>query len=212
LRWRVGERWIELAKMGDPYPIEWLDREELIILAESLVLQPDDRLAGLNPDHLTCIEDAEKLASFDIKEPALLPDGFAFTYAQWVADAQFVKLVYELGRKSGVAGIVIFQSRLTDVKAAEITPEVYPPGALEVVQVGGITGTYLAGSWWAAPMPDGTPTPGPTPTLAFRPDDPTRSLAWKADGLDIQILYYAGTNYGGRLDKEAMIRIAESMR
>lgn len=40
LRWRDGDRWFSLEKMGDTYPTEWLDKQAMIALAESLVEQP----------------------------------------------------------------------------------------------------------------------------------------------------------------------------
>lgn len=37
LAWRDGEHWFVLEKLGDPYPIEWITKEEMIKLAEGLV-------------------------------------------------------------------------------------------------------------------------------------------------------------------------------
>ena len=36
LRWKDGDRWFSLEKMGDVYPTEWLDKQAMIILAEGL--------------------------------------------------------------------------------------------------------------------------------------------------------------------------------
>jgi hypothetical protein len=36
LRWKDGGRWFSLDKMGDTYPTEWLDKQAMIVLAESL--------------------------------------------------------------------------------------------------------------------------------------------------------------------------------
>ena len=36
LRWKDGDRWFSLEKMGDVYPTEWLDKQSMIALAESL--------------------------------------------------------------------------------------------------------------------------------------------------------------------------------
>lgn len=36
LRWKDGDRWFSLEKMGDTYPTEWLDKQAMIALAESL--------------------------------------------------------------------------------------------------------------------------------------------------------------------------------
>jgi hypothetical protein len=40
LRWKDSGRLFSLEKMGDTYPTEWLDKQALIALAESLVEQP----------------------------------------------------------------------------------------------------------------------------------------------------------------------------
>jgi hypothetical protein len=40
LRWKDGVRWLSLEKMGDTYPTEWLDKQAMIALAESLNAQP----------------------------------------------------------------------------------------------------------------------------------------------------------------------------
>ena len=36
LRWKDGDRWFSLEKMGDVGPVEWLNKEAMITLAESL--------------------------------------------------------------------------------------------------------------------------------------------------------------------------------
>ncbi len=67
LAWRDGNHWFVLEKLGDPYPIEWITKEQLLKLAEGLV---DERPAGsvppLDPEYLTTVEQAELLAGFDI--------------------------------------------------------------------------------------------------------------------------------------------------
>lgn len=36
LRWKEGDSWFSLEKMGDTYPTEWLDKQAMIALAEGL--------------------------------------------------------------------------------------------------------------------------------------------------------------------------------
>jgi hypothetical protein len=40
LRWKDGDRLFSLEKMGDTFPTEWLDKQAMIALAQSLVEQP----------------------------------------------------------------------------------------------------------------------------------------------------------------------------
>lgn len=94
LRWQDGERWFSLEKNGDPYPIEYLRREEMITLAVSLVDNPPQNGSQLRADHLTSIMDAEKISGINLQAPILLPEGFTFNFAQYDDQAHSVRLVY----------------------------------------------------------------------------------------------------------------------
>jgi hypothetical protein len=123
LAWRDGEHWFTLEKMGDPYPIEWITKEELIKLAESLVDErPADMVAPLDPEYLTTVEQAESLADFDIPIPALLPAGFELKRVVW-AD-RVVRLMY--GPKgSSQNELMIFLGKISDHQASPCS--VCPP-------------------------------------------------------------------------------------
>lgn len=54
LAWRDGDHWFVLEKLGDPYPIEWITKEEMIKLAEGLVDErPAGTVAPLNSEQLS---------------------------------------------------------------------------------------------------------------------------------------------------------------
>lgn len=60
----------------------WLTRQEMVKLAESMTgvrtIAPDQ----LDPEFITSLEDAKKLVSFPLKFPTKLPDGMNFYYAK----------------------------------------------------------------------------------------------------------------------------------
>jgi hypothetical protein len=56
LHWREDDRWFSLEKLGDPYPIEWIGKKEIVELAESLVDErPFDQASPVDPDYLTSV-------------------------------------------------------------------------------------------------------------------------------------------------------------
>ena len=119
LRWQDGERWFSLEKNGDPFPIEYMDREEMIALAASLVDRPQQSKSQLRAEYLTSITDAEILSGIDLKEPTLLPKGFSFSHAEYDAQNHSVRLVYKLSGRPGDAGLVILETPLENVEQSE---------------------------------------------------------------------------------------------
>lgn len=206
LRWKEGERWFSLEKYGDPYPIEYLDKNGLIALAESLEYSPLPAPAVLDPEYLTSIQDAEILAGFDIQEPALLPAGFAFQYAKFDAASDSILLFYQDGRQSG--NLIIWQTPLETAQTYHLT-DTYPPSAIEIVSIGNGFGLFVAGDFLPI-VPENQGTPMPTPV--WQADDPHRGLHWENNGLQLSIDFYAAPDFGGRLEKEDLVAIAESMQ
>lgn len=129
--------WFQVQLDGHVGQIEYLEKDTLIELAESLTYAPNTAEGQLRADYLTSVKDAETLAGFDIKEPTILPEGFAFRYAQYDAASHRVRLDYEYGDSSGVAGIVIFVQPTTGEAS----------GDGEAVQIGMVTGYYTTGSY-----------------------------------------------------------------
>jgi len=205
LRWHEGDRLFGIDLFGRTASVEYLGKEALIALAESLVYAPNIPEGQLRAEYLTSVKDAETLAGFDLKEPTVLPKGFTFNYADYDAVAQRVRLVYEFGNNTGTASVVIFQTPITVAPEINLA-EIYPPGVVETVQIGGAAGQYAYGSYFT--VESGTPTSTPT----WNPDDPHKSLTWQQDGLLIQMSFFASQWYGGRLEKVDMIAIAESMK
>lgn len=92
LRWKEGKRWFSIEKAGDPYRIEYLGMKEMIDLATSLVANQQQRISPLRAEYLTSVTDAETISGIDLIEPTLLPEGFRFSYAQYDAQTNSVRL------------------------------------------------------------------------------------------------------------------------
>ena len=112
LRWQNGEHWFSIEKNGDPYPIEYLGREEMIALAASLVDRPQQRGSQLRAEYLTSITDAEILSGIDLIEPTLLPMGFNYSFAQYDTQAHSVRLVFNLPGQPDEAELIITETPL----------------------------------------------------------------------------------------------------
>lgn len=138
----------------------------------------------------------------------MLPEDFSFNHAEFESTSQQVRLVYEAGTGGGTAGIVIYQTSLTDTPEFDLTAG-FPLDVVETVRVGGIIAQYVAGAYFT----EYAPTPGsPTATPVWNPNDPSRSLIWRTSTLSVEIYYFSSQWYGGRLDKSGLIALAESMK
>lgn len=203
LVWREGNRWFVLEKMGDPYPIEWITREEMVRLAESLVDQrPMDSVPPLDPENLKTVAAAEELAGYDVLEPTLLPKGYEFKRAVWTGSS--VLLFYG---PEGSSGSTLMIS-IVPVDQVEAGPcNGCPPGTVETVQVGQGQGWYWRGIFFTEMEVEGQPTPTPV----WQADAMNWVLVWQAGDLWIGINFAPGDN-GEEMNKETLIAIAESMR
>lgn len=204
LAWREGNRWFALEKMGDPYPIEWITKEELVKLAESLVNErPVDAVLPLDPEYLTTVEQAETLAGFHVPTPTLLPAGYELKRVVW-AYGETVHLLYG-PKNSSKSELFIHLGQLTNFQTGPCTE--CPPGVIETVRVGPWQGWYWRGIFFTGPA-----TPGnPTPTPVWDGGATYWSLAWNTDKLWFGISYSPSFNSGKEMNKETLIRIAESM-
>jgi hypothetical protein len=206
LRWSEGNRWFSLEKMGDTGPVEYLDKEGLIALALSLVDAPaPDANTSIDKDYQMSIAEAETIAGFDLLEPTVLPAGFELMNARYDAAFQTVMLFYlPKGESSGVGGLYISQSSRNTVD--EFTGcEVCPAQAVEQVQVNGITAYYWQGAF------DAGSAEHPLSPPVWRADEPHFTLTWATSELIITINYSLTEWYGGQINKDDLVRIAESM-
>jgi hypothetical protein len=203
LVWREGKHWFVLEKWGDPYPIEWITREELIKLAESLVPErPVDAAPALDPENLKSVAEAEKLAGFDVLTPGLLPEGYELKRAAWIYDS--VRLFYG-PQNSKEHSLIIVMGPLANNQIGPC-PDC-PPSAEEAAQVGPWQGWYLHGSYFIGSSEEGQPTPTPE----WQTEANNWGLAWYTDQLWISITFWPSEE-GEVMTKELLIAIAESMK
>jgi hypothetical protein len=204
LHWREGERWFALEKMGDPYPIEWIDENEIVKLAESLVGErPFDQVPPLDPEYLTSVEAAEELAGFDIPVPTILPAGYELKRVAW---ADNVARLFYGPKNSTEYTLLIFMGPIANSQSGPCLE--CPPGAVEDVQIGPWQGWYMRGTFNMGPGSNVNPTPTPV----WEPDARHWSLNWNTDTLWFSMSYFSSGDYGGEMNKETMVKIAESLK
>lgn len=190
LRWQVDGRWLAISASLGTLAEDQL-KERLIDLAAHLVTlsQGSDRLAGAADPPL-----AERVG-FALKEPALLPDGFFFcgaAYGQRLApDPNTVIMRYcyeEDGRQVGT--MAFYQT--PDTNSFDFFQFfVSSPAELildEAVSIGGIRGQYVVES------------------------DGHAALVWAQDGNKLMLELRWSPTYGGRLEKEVLLTVAESLQ
>jgi hypothetical protein len=204
LHWRDGNRWFSLEKLGDPYPIEWITKDEMVKLAEGLVYdRPLDAVPPLDPEYLKSVEDAEKLAGFDVLAPTLLPVGYELKRVVWADET--VRLLY--GPKSSHGNTLnIFMGPIANHQAGPCSE--CPPGTDEIVQVGLWQGWYSRGIFETGQAVEGQPTPIPV----WQADARHWQLVWNTDTLWISMFYMPSSDYGGEMNKATLIKIAESLK
>jgi hypothetical protein len=204
LHWREGDRWFSLEKMGDPYPIEWIDENEIVKLAESLIDErPFDQVPPVDPEYLTSVEAAEELAGFDVLAPMLLPEGHELKRAAWRDNV--VHLLY--GPKNSTEyALMISMGPMANSQVGPCSE--CPAGAVEEVKVGPWQGWYLRGAF---NMGAGSNV-DPTPTPRWEPDARHWSLQWNTDTLWFSMSYFSSSDDGGEMNKETIIKIAESLK
>ena len=190
--------------MGDPYPIEWITKDELVKLAEGLVdARPMDAVPPLDPEYLSTVEQAEALAGLDVPAPALLPVGYELKRAVWMDGV--VRLMYG-PKNSPESELFISIGQIANFQARPCTD--CPPGVTETVQVGPWQGWYWRGIFSIGPATAGQPTPTPV----WNADADEWALAWNTDELWVGMNYSPSFNSGKEMNKETLIKIAESMR
>jgi hypothetical protein len=206
LAWRDGSRWLILEKRGDPYPIEWITKEQLIQLAEGLV----DNRAGntvppLDPENLSTIEQAEALAGFNIPAPALLPAGYELKRVVWANNV--ARLMYG-PQESSQSALFIFMGQITSDNAVGPCSDC-PPDVIETTQIGPWQGWYWRGIYETfTPPENGQPTPSPV----WRGNAAHWSLAWNSDTLWFSMFYSPADSSGIETNKEMLVKIAESLK
>jgi hypothetical protein len=204
LRWKENEHWYSFTLSADQSaglkPVEI--QAKMIQIAENLVSfdQGADQLtAGSQPS----IKDS---VGFTIKEPGLLPEGFQqVPDGRWsnLTTAPRVGMRYDYMVNGQVVNSLILDEMLIPADDKTLRREfglLYQNQAMvngqwvnantdEQVQINGITGYYLDGG-----------------------ESQTSALYWRDDEREYLLIYQWTPSFGGRLDNETLIAIAESLK
>jgi hypothetical protein len=202
LRWKENEYWYSFTLSGQQFaglkPVEI--QEKMIQIAENLVSldQGADQLtAGNQPS----IKDS---AGFTIKEPGLLPEGFRpVADGSWsnLTTAPRVGMRYNYIANGQEVNSLTLEQMLIPADDKTLRREyglLYQNQAVgvnadantdEEVQINGVTGYYLDGG-----------------------ESNSSALYWRDDEREYLLIYQWTPSFGGRLDKETLIAIAESLK
>lgn len=204
LRWKEGEHWYSVSLSASqsaglsPADIQ----AKLILIAENLV-SLDQGIDQLTAGHQPSIKDS---AGFAVKEPGLLPEGFRqVPDGSWsnLTAAPRVGMRYEYTVSGQVENsLILYQMPIPgDDKTlrrefallyqnqAEVNGQWVNTGRDEAVKINGITGAYLDGA-----------------------DSSASALYWRDDAREYLLIYQWTPGFGGRLDTETLLAIAESLR
>jgi hypothetical protein len=182
LAWSDGTRWYLIEVWRNLNLPDTMGREQLIGLAESLVESPLGTAEALDPDYLYSISDGEFVSGLDLKAPTLLPMEISFSYAQYYDDNKEVRLFYGFNNE-----LVVHQWKGKSLDLSTLPKDYDPNSSYEIVQIHSQRAFY--GS-----------VEGP---------DAHQFLWWEKDGVNFQLYFY---QFFGRLDRDQLITIAESMQ
>ncbi len=183
LAWSEGTRWYLIQFQPNLNLVGTMDKDQLIHLAESLVNSSIETDEPLNPDHLLSVSDAKKISGLNLKTPTLLPMDMDFSYARYLPNERQVQLVY--GANEDLV-IHEWEGEPLDYKKPLGKYEY----TCEIVNMNGDNAFYC-----------------------FFQGEKLRSfLWWHIDGINYQMHYNDSLLSEGKIDREQMLLIAESMQ
>jgi hypothetical protein len=152
------------------------------------------------------ITEAEQLAGFPAQLPARLPPGFSFKGAEYHPTRNAIVLDYQT--KTG--SILRISQRLIGVEYQNVSAN----AGIEIVEIGSVTGEYVAGGWRTSSAGVLDRTPGAEITLQaiWDPDASLQILRWQENEMLYEIIF--GGNCPENedyLDKFDLIDLAEDL-
>lgn len=153
------------------------------------------------------IEEAEELAGFPAKIPSSLPSGFSFNGAEYHPTRNAIVLDYQT--KTG--GILRISQRPIGVEYQNVSVN----AGIEIVEIGSVTGEYVAGGWKATSTSITEETPDAEITLQaiWDPNASLQILRWQENEMLYEIIFGGGCpGEEGCLDKNDLIDLAEDLQ
>ena len=190
LGWKAGDKWYMIEESFEPYSSYYLDKEKLISLAESLVEPDRVSKPTLDPLHLNSINNLKKLTGFHILTPYVLPKDFYFSSARYDSESKSVVMVYD-----GSSGQLIIKQNTDKDYALQDISEIYPK--TKKVTLRHSTGIYA------------NVTDNPSSTLWM--EEGENVLYWREGDLTFKLIYIPNHFFGGQLNEDGLIRIANGL-
>lgn len=200
-RWQEGDFFFTLEILFDDSdtwsPAYWT-KDGMLAMVEIVMGVRAEFPEQININNLTSLDQAEKVAGFDLLVPSVLPEGFVFSRAVYEPQTKRILLFYQPqdgSRDSSGVRLVIIEKQKSDQSTGNLWDS-YPPNALEQVMVGSIPAILVRGT-----LVDGV----------YQPDSFWR-LVWSTTQLSIELTFSTRPDYPTRLEKAEMVAIAESMK
>lgn len=187
LRWVKDGIWFQMTKFGDVEPIEYLDRDGMVALAETLTNEPF-------PLELS---DAEGQAGFEVWEPAALPEGMTFLGSSFEPFSKTTSLSY--GYSETDRAILIQQQPVSSPEICDLCGVIGASAEVETVQIRDTSGEYVIGVWKADEAGNWT--------WEYEPF--LQRVRWQEDGMAFEILYMGPPE---QITKNDLVVIAASMK
>ena len=217
LRWKNGGWWFQITKWGQPA----LTPQQLADLAGQLTgdsaqvqaerQQSDLQESGPWADVFSSVADVETAAGHDVLEPGVLPQGLPFSHARYNPSyGSSVMLFYGsfAADKMHANGPVLLIIEEPLRASSGDFSSIYPPEALETVEVNGYPGVLIKGYMETKMSEPGQPTAAPV----WNANTQELTLTWKTAERSFAIQFNpAPGNSGARLDLADLIQIAESL-
>ena len=187
LRWVKDGIWFQMTKFGDVEPIEYLDRDGMVALAETLTNEPF-------PLELS---DAEGQAGFEVWEPAALPEGMTFLCSSFEPFSKTTSLSY--GYSEADRAILIQQQPVSSPEICDLCGVIGASAEVETVKIRDTSGEYVIGVWKADEAGNWT--------WEYEPF--LQRVRWQEDGMAFEILYMGPPE---QITKNDLVVIAASMK
>ena len=184
LRWIREGVWFELAKFGDVERIEYLNRDALLKLAESLTNDPFP----------LDLEEAETQSGYDVLEPSVIPEGMTFLGASYDPGLKMISL--SCGYSDSERIFLIKQQPVDSPETCSLCGVVGASASVRAVQIDDSPGEYAEGVW---ELTDNGPI--------WRDEPYLKTIRWQEAGMAYELVYM-----GMDIDEDGLVGIAASMK
>jgi hypothetical protein len=210
LQWTSQGVSYEIYADNAPVLLHSVSKQEFVRMAESITGVVTIAADAPDPEHLKSVQEAEKLAGFAVKAPGQLPKAYLLLkmfmdHTALVSIYHAPSLVTEvMDNRAQPANIYIYQCPVQPDGQDPCNKDIQgiPEEVKEVVQVKGQTGFYADGDLCADESTNWKKVWYPNCM------DLTQRLYWKEGNT----IYLLKLMWGGGIDKEMMIRIAENLK